>query len=115
MHTWHVWRPLLNFYLRNVAFRTTTTELDLDTTQAGSSHMVRVTATATVDTVNTSVAAPSGTVEFYAGETYLESAKVRNGVATLRKAVDGALLDEPVVAQYKGDELFNESHSTPAS
>jgi enterochelin esterase-like enzyme len=114
-HTWHVWRPLLNFYLRNVAFRTTTTELDLDTTPAGNSHMVRVTATAAVDTVSTSVAAPSGTVEFYAGETYLGSAKVRNGVATLRKAIDGALLDEPVVAQYTGDDLFNESHSTPAS
>jgi enterochelin esterase-like enzyme len=112
-HTWHVWRPLLNYYLRNLAFRTTSTELEVQTAPAGASHIVRVTATATVDTVTTSVVAPSGKVEFYAGEHYLGSAPVRNGVATLRKAVDGSLLDGPVVAHYQGDDLFNPSHSTP--
>lgn len=115
VHSWHVWRPLLNFYLREMVFRTTTTELELDTTPAGNSHIVRIVATATVDTVSTSVTAPSGTVEFYAGENYLGSAEVDNGTAILRKAVNGALLDDPVIAHYQGDDLFNESHSTPAS
>jgi enterochelin esterase-like enzyme len=110
-HTWHVWRPLVNFYLQDVAFRTTTTELDVDTTPAGSSHIVRVTASATVDSVSTSVASPSGKVDFYAGETRLGSAPIINGVATFRKAVDGALLDGPVVAKYQGDDLFNASQS----
>jgi enterochelin esterase-like enzyme len=111
MHTWHVWRPLVNFYLREMVFRTTTTDLAVDTTAAGNSHIVRVVATATVDTVSTSVAAPSGKVDFYAGETHLGSAPIINGVATFRKAVDGALLDGPVVAKYQGDDLFNASQS----
>lgn len=115
VHTWHVWRPLLNWYLRNLAFRTTTTDLDVETTPAGDSNLVRVTATATVETVSTSVASPSGMVEFYAGENYLGSAPVHDdGTATLRKAVDRAQLDGPVVAHYQGDDLFNESQSTSA-
>jgi enterochelin esterase-like enzyme len=114
VHTWHVWRPLLNHYLRELAFRATATELDIDTEPAGRSGEVRLTAVATVDPVTTSVTAPSGKVDFYAGDQYLGSAPVTDGVARLLKPVDGALLDEPVVAHYQGDELFNESRSTPA-
>jgi hypothetical protein len=104
----------LNWYLHNLAFRTTTTDLGVQTARAGASHVVLVTATATVETVSTSVASPSGKVEFYAGETYLGSAPVHDdGTATLRKAVDRAVLNAPVVATYQGDNLFNESESTP--
>ncbi|MFI9576463.1 alpha/beta hydrolase-fold protein [Microbispora rosea] len=112
MHTWHVWRPMLNFYLRNVAFRTTTTGLDVTATPAGNSHNVRLTATAAVGTVTANVASPTGKVDFYAGDTHLGSAPVKDGVATFREAVDGALLDSPVVARYPGDKLFNASQST---
>ncbi|MFC0530302.1 alpha/beta hydrolase-fold protein [Phytohabitans kaempferiae] len=112
VHTWHVWRPLLNYYLRNMAFRTTTTGLKVETAPAGKSGNVRVAATATVGAVTTNAASPTGKVDFYAGDTYLGSAPVRHGVAHFRKAVNGALLDAPVVAQYRGDKLFNESRST---
>ncbi|MEV4325229.1 alpha/beta hydrolase-fold protein [Microbispora rosea] len=112
MHTWHVWRPMLNFYLRNVAFRTTTTGLDVTATPAGNSHNVRLIATAAVGTVTANVASPTGKVDFYAGDTHLGSAPVKDGVATFREAVDGALLDSPVVARYPGDKLFNASQST---
>ena len=105
---------MLNFYLREMVFRTTTTDLDVDTTPAGDSHIVRVTATATVETVSTSAESPSGKVDFYAGENHLGSAPVHDGIARLDKAVDGALLDGPIVAHYQGDNLFNESQSTPA-
>jgi enterochelin esterase-like enzyme len=113
VHTWHVWRPLLNHYLRELAFRATATELDIETHPVGS-HKVRLTAVATVDPVTTSVASPSGKVAFYAGDHYLGSARVKHGVARLHKVVDGALLDDPVVARYQGDDLFNESRSDPA-
>lgn len=112
MHTWHVWRPMLDFYLRDVAFRTTTTGLDVTAAPAGNSHNVRLTATAAVGAVTANVASPTGKVEFYAGDTHLGSAPVKNGVATFRKAVDRALLDNPVVARYPGDKLFNASQST---
>ncbi|MEO3811010.1 alpha/beta hydrolase-fold protein [Sphaerisporangium sp. B11E5] len=112
VHTWHVWRPLLNFYLRNLAFRTTTTGLDVDAEPAGHSRDVQLTATATVASVSANLASPKGKVKFYAGDTYLGSAPVKHdGAATLRKAVDGALLDGPVVARYQGDKLFNASQS----
>lgn len=110
-HTWDVWRPLLNRYLRSVAFRTTTTGIDVNTTSAGHSRVL-VTATATVATVTTSVASPSGKVDFYAGDTHLGSAPVVNGVARFKGAVDAALLDRPIVAHYRGDKLFDESQST---
>ncbi|MEK8104662.1 hypothetical protein NKG94_04695 [Micromonospora sp. M12] len=58
MHTWHVWRPLLNHYLRTLAFRATTTDLDVTTSPAGASHHVKLTATATVDAVSTSTSTP---------------------------------------------------------
>jgi enterochelin esterase-like enzyme len=113
MHTWHVWRPMLNFYLRNIAFRTTTTGLEVEAIRAGNSHMVRIIATASVDPVTTtSVTPPSGAVEFYAGDTLLGTAEIENGTAIFRRAVDSALLTEPIVAKYQGDNLFNPSTST---
>ncbi|MFI7079674.1 alpha/beta hydrolase-fold protein [Micromonospora sp. NPDC049903] len=115
VHTWHAWRPLLNYYLRNVAFRTTDTGLDVATEPAGRSGNVKVTATATVDAVTANATTPGGKVDFYVGETYLGSAPVKNGVARFHKAVKGTLLDGPVVAQYQGDKLFNESRSTPVT
>ncbi|MEV1173375.1 hypothetical protein [Nonomuraea sp. NPDC049784] len=47
VHTWHVWRPLLNFYLQNLAFRTTTTGVGGNAEPAGKSDKVTLTATAT--------------------------------------------------------------------
>lgn len=110
VHTWHVWRPLLNHYLRTMAFRTTTTGLDVQAAPAGAAPNTQVTATATVGAVSTSVADPSGKVDFYAGDTYLGSAPVHNGVAQLKTTIHGAL-DAPVVAHYQGDKLFNGSQS----
>ncbi|WP_204033949.1 alpha/beta hydrolase-fold protein [Micromonospora qiuiae] len=112
VHTWHVWRPLLNYYLRSLAFRTTTTGLEVETASAGKSGNVRVTATATVGAVTTNAASPTGKVDFYAGDTYLGSAPVKHGVARFHKAIAGATLDSPVVAHYRGDKLFNSSRST---
>jgi hypothetical protein len=64
-----------------------------------------------VGTVTTGGAAPSGVADFYVGDVRLGSAPVRNGVARLHKTVLGGL-DGPVVAQYRGDKLFNGSRST---
>ncbi|MBM0277698.1 hypothetical protein, partial [Micromonospora tarensis] len=91
MHTWHVWRPLLNHYLRTLTFRATTTELDVATASAGASHRTRVTATATVGAVSTSTSAPAGTVDFYAGDQRIGSARVHHGVARLTTTVHGEL------------------------
>jgi enterochelin esterase-like enzyme len=110
MHTWHVWRPLLNYYIRNVAFRTTTTDLGVEAIRAGNSHMVRVIATATVDTV-TEPAPTTGLVEFYAGETLLGAAEIEDGVAILRGAFNQSLLTEPIVAKYLGNDVLNGSDS----
>lgn len=111
-HVWDVWRQLLNDYLKTVAFRTTTTELDVDTSAAGVSGGTRVTATADVSAVSTSIKAPSGRVAFYAGDDYLGSARVgADGVARLRTVVRE--LDDPIVARYEGDDLFNASDGAP--
>jgi enterochelin esterase-like enzyme len=120
MHTWHVWRPLLNFYIRNIAFRTTTTDLAVEATRAGNSHNVRITATATVDTVSSSVAPVSGTVEFYAGENLLGTAQIKTngpaaGTATLRGAFNESLLTGPIVAKYVGNDVLNGSDSSPVT
>ncbi|MCZ7375106.1 alpha/beta hydrolase-fold protein [Micromonospora sp. WMMC250] len=112
VHTWHVWRPLLNHYLRTLAFRATTTGLDVSAAPVGGSRHTGVTATATVGAVSTGAAAPSGTVEFSAGDRRLGSARVHNGVARLKTILHGDL-DAPVVARYHGDKLFNGSHSSP--
>ncbi|MEV4536741.1 alpha/beta hydrolase-fold protein, partial [Asanoa sp. NPDC049518] len=84
MHTWHVWRPLLNHYIRNVAFRTTTTGLTIATAPVNQNN-VRLTATATVEPVTANTAVPTGKVDFYAGENFLGSGKLQNGVATISR------------------------------
>lgn len=113
VHTWHVWRPLLNFYLRDVAFRTTAVGLSVETTKVGKGGKnTKVTATASVGTVTTGVTPPSGKVEFYAGERYVGSAPILHGTATLTKTVQGELAG-PVVARYWGDKLYNKSASGP--
>ncbi|NEE01883.1 alpha/beta hydrolase-fold protein [Phytoactinopolyspora halotolerans] len=114
-HTWHVWRPLLNHYLRELAFSTTSTSLELDVTPAGHADRVTVTATATVDAVTTSITAPTGKVDFFAGDRHLRSAPLRDGEARIRTSIDKAVLDEPVVAHYHGDDLFSGSDSTPVT
>ncbi len=116
MHTWNVWRPLLNYYIRNLAFRTTTTSLSVEPPiQAGKSHMSRVIATATVGAVTTSATPPSGQVAFYAGDILLgtREIKTKDGTATFRQAVQTELLTAPIVAKYLGAKLFNGSESLP--
>jgi enterochelin esterase-like enzyme len=113
MHTWHVWRPMLNYYLRNVAFRTTTTALEAETAPVGSPQNVKLTATARVGSVTNGTADPSGKVDFYAGENFLGSARLQNGIASISKTFHRGLLDDgPLVARYDGDKLFNASSST---
>jgi enterochelin esterase-like enzyme len=112
VHVWDVWRQMLNNYLRTVAFRATTTSLDIVTAPVGNSQNVKLTATARVDTVTNGVAVPSGKVDFYAGENLLGSAKVQNGVASISKNFHRGLLDDgPIVARYQGDKLLNASQS----
>ncbi|MEV4536739.1 alpha/beta hydrolase-fold protein [Asanoa sp. NPDC049518] len=107
VHTWHVWRPLLNHYIRNVAFRTTTTGLTIATAPVNQNN-VRLTATATVEPVTANTAVPTGKVDFYAGENFLGSGKLQNGVATISRTFHRGLLDDgPVTARYQGDKLFN--------
>ncbi|WP_285790062.1 alpha/beta hydrolase-fold protein [Micromonospora sp. NBRC 101691] len=110
VHVWDIWRQMLNDYLRTVAFRTTTTSLEVDTTSAGNSHRTRVTATAEVDPVTTSDRAATGKVDFYTGDKYLGSAPVRDGVAQFKGTVSGDL-GQPVTARYQGDSLYNASVS----
>ncbi|MEO3926862.1 alpha/beta hydrolase-fold protein [Micromonosporaceae bacterium B7E4] len=110
VHTWDVWRQMLDNYLRNVAFRTTTTSLEVETAQVGGSARVKVTATAMVGSVTSGGVSPSGAVDFYVGDLHVGSAPVRNGVARLHQTVHGGL-DGPVVAHYRGDKLFNGSRS----
>jgi enterochelin esterase-like enzyme len=112
VHTWHVWRPLLDYYLREVAFRATGTAVEAEVKQVGRSEVSRVVATATVDPVTTSATAPSGWVDFHSGEQYLGTAKVRDGVATLRATVRTDQLAGPVVATYEGDRYFDGSQGT---
>ncbi|GIG90571.1 alpha/beta hydrolase-fold protein [Plantactinospora endophytica] len=114
VHTWDVWRQMLDDYLRQVAFRATTTGLSVQTVPVGSSSGVRLTATATVGSVTTGGARPAGEVDFYVGDLHLGSAPVRNGVARLHKTVRGGP-DGPVVARYAGDGLFNGSRSLPVA
>ncbi|MEV4753610.1 alpha/beta hydrolase-fold protein [Micromonospora sp. NPDC049559] len=114
VHTWHVWRPLLDHYLRALAFRATTTGLDVAVAPAGAPSNTTVTATATVGAVSVNVADPSGKVDFYAGDTYLGSAPVHEGVAQLKRTAHGGLA-APVVAHYRGDRLFNASRSAPVA
>ncbi|MFC0530301.1 alpha/beta hydrolase-fold protein [Phytohabitans kaempferiae] len=112
MHTWHVWRPMLNNYVRTLAFRTTTTSLEFQTAPVGQSQNVKLTATARVGTVTNGTAFPSGKVEFYAGDNLLGSAKVQNGLATISKTFHRGLLDDgPLVARYLGDKTLNPSAS----
>ncbi|MFC0530291.1 alpha/beta hydrolase-fold protein [Phytohabitans kaempferiae] len=116
VHTWDVWRQMLNNYLRNVAFRTTTTSLEITTAPAGNSQNLKLTATARVGTVTNGVAFPSGKVEFYAGDNLLGSAKVQNGIATISKNFHRGLLDDgPIVARYQGDKFLNNSQSAPVN
>jgi hypothetical protein len=106
---------MLNYYLRNLAFRTTTTALGFETTPIGNSQRVRLTADATVGPVTTNTAVPSGKVDFYVGGNFLGEALVHNGEASISKTVHRGLLDEgPLVARYQGDELFNASASPGA-
>ncbi|MEU5551222.1 alpha/beta hydrolase-fold protein [Micromonospora sp. NPDC047793] len=113
VHVWDVWRQMLNDYLRTVAFRSTTVDLDVESIRAGNSHRYRVIATAEVASVTTSDRKPSGKVDFYAGDKRLGSATVRNGVAEFKGNVSGPLT-EPVTARYQGDSLYNTAQSSPA-
>lgn len=112
-HTWHVWRPLLNHYLRELAFKATSTDVEVNIMPTGESGGMRLTAVASVEAVSTGTAKPTGMVEFHAGDRLLGSAPVLpDGTARLDSRVTE--LDEPVVARYGGDDLFDESMSTPA-
>jgi hypothetical protein len=104
MHTWDVWRQELNWFIRNVACRATTTTVG--TEERGHD----TTLTATVAPLGTSIAAPTGKVEFYDGETYLGSAPLTRGVAHLDASVRGVDAED-VTARYIGDRLFDASQS----
>lgn len=104
VHTWHVWRPLLNFYVRELAFRTTETTVDAVATASGA------TLDATVAPVTQNEAAPTGTVRFTSGGVELGEAPLVDGVASLETEwVDPVLAGLPVLAEYEGDALFNPS------
>ena len=115
VHTWHVWRPLLDYYLRQVAFHATDTAVEAEVRQVGRTEISKVVATATVEAVTQNTAAPTGFVEFHAGEQYLGAARVRDGVATLRANVRTDLLTGAVTATYVGDRYHDPSTGVVAS
>ncbi len=108
MHTWHVWRPMLNYYIRNIAFRTTSTSLAVSSAASGA------TLTSTVGTV-TAGEIPTGTVSFFAGSTEIGSAPLVNGVAKLGAAFTPSVLANGVVAKYQGSAVYNQSSSATAT
>ncbi len=106
MHTWDVWRNLLNRFIREVAFRATTT-----TVGGVQFDDRRATLTAAVAPLGTSIASPTGSVEFFDGDgNRLGSARVgSDGVAELVVRNRGALDD--IQARYSGSRMFNGSES----
>jgi enterochelin esterase-like enzyme len=106
-HTWYVWRALLDDFLRHVAFRSTTTRIDV--TAAGPQARL----SAEVEALTTSTARPSGMVEFWSGETLIGSAPLRaDGTAVLHPTPKDSHAGH-VVARYTGDARFNPSTSVP--
>jgi len=104
MHTWDPWRYLLNDFIRNVAFQSTTTTVVAD------SSGPHATLAAHVAPLGTAVAAPTGKVEFYRDGAYLGSAPLgRDGTARPNASVRGPV--DGVEARYVGDTLFNASTS----
>ncbi len=107
IHSWDVWRQQLDFYLRTFVFRTTETSV----TVVGTGNRTQV--TATVAPVSTSAKAPSGKVQFYAGDRLLGSAPLhKDGSAQLSGSLRGTS-PESIVAKYVGDNFFNGSSSAP--
>jgi enterochelin esterase-like enzyme/chitodextrinase len=108
MHTWHVWRPLLNFYIHNITFRATSTSLAVSTAPSGA------TLSATVSNLSNGQV-PTGNVTFFAGTTEVGSAALVDGVATLVAGYTPEVLANGVVAKYQGSAVYNQSSSETAT
>jgi enterochelin esterase-like enzyme len=105
-HTWDVARQLYEHYLRNVAFRTTTTTLGFE------SRGVVTWASAIVAPLGSSQVSLTGSVEFrHDGEVIGVAPLNADGVARLRLGSPKQVPVGPIEAHYLGDDLFNGSHS----
>ncbi|MBD8608757.1 Ig-like domain repeat protein [Aeromicrobium sp. CFBP 8757] len=110
IHSWDVWRQLLDNFVRTSAFKTTDTSI----VPAAVATPGRLTSlVASVSAVTTTGATPTGRVAFYAGGTAesnrLGSAALGvDGRATLSTTFASAG-SVPVVAVYEGDDLFEGS------
>lgn len=106
VHTWHVWRPLLNFYIRELAFRSTDTAISVEATPSG------LTATATVTPVTQNVAAVGGEATFTVGGVEVGTSPVVDGVAVFESAwTDALLAGAEIAVEYSGDSFYNGSAS----
>jgi hypothetical protein len=102
-HEWYTWRILLANYASEVAFRQTS----LSVAAAGT------TLTATVTPGTTEPIAPTGTVQFFAGNTALGApVPVTGRTATL--TVPNTLGGTTITARYSGDAFYNASVSSTA-
>ena len=109
-HTWDAARQLYEHFLRNVAFRATTTNVSFE-------HRGAVTwAVATVEPLGNSQARPTGSVQFILdGETIGAAVIDDEGQARLRLGSPRQLQTGVIQVSYLGDDLFNASASEPVS
>lgn len=107
-HEWYTWRQLLYDYATTVAFRHTTTSVQL---AAPRRHSIRQVAVATVTGDTSEPVPPDGTVEFYVdGQRVGHPRHLVRGRAFLQLFGDG----HSVTAVYSGDNYYNGSTSQPA-
>jgi enterochelin esterase-like enzyme len=102
-HEWYVWRQLLRDFAGTVAFRQTSTGVDVSGTSV----------TATVTPGTTEPVAPTGTVQFSAGGTPLGApVPLTGGKATL--TVGSTAGASAITATYNGDAFYNASSGSAA-
>ncbi|MDR1295023.1 MAG: Ig-like domain repeat protein, partial [Bifidobacteriaceae bacterium] len=117
VHSWDVWRQLLNGFLRDSVFRATTVQASTPVATVATGAPVALNANVAAWTASTSV--PTGTVAFYANGDATTGDKVGEGtlqsdgtvVATGRFTQVGSAV--PVVAIYGGDDAHESAAAAP--
>jgi enterochelin esterase-like enzyme len=106
-HEWYTWRQLLYDYATAVAFRHTTTSVQVAARHSGRQEVI-----ATVSGDTTEPVAPDGTVQFYVGGQKVGHPRrlVRGRAFLPVFGVGGS-----VAATYSGDNYYNASTSQPVS
>lgn len=112
IHSWDVWRQLLDDFLHNIAFKKTEVSVSAPTDVAAN-RSAKV--TVQVTSLSDAAEAPRGKVKFYLGSTegeYLGAAELgKDGKASLPFKVKSSG-DVSVVAEYQGDDYFRSATAT---